>query len=193
MKKIIIAALAIFMLAMPVANAAKVTLDGLTARQAAEFKLQAEQIKESGSGRPTTPQELKEWVMIGASVGEALAATARSLGQEVNTFATTPVGMLAIFLIIWHMFGAMMVHVFFGMFFFITAMWIWYKLFKKVAFTPQEEKIISKMGFKVRTVKYFDLSEMTPQVLSDLQATRIWFWFSAVMIVGITMISLFSW
>ena len=194
MKKYIIAAIAVFMLLTPVtANAAKVTLDGLTATQAAEFKLQAEQIKERGGVVRTTPAEVKEWVAIGASVGEALAATAKSLGQEVNTFATTTVGKLAIFLIVWHMFGAMMVHVFFGMFFFITAMWIWFKLFKKVAFVPQEEKIISKMGFKVRTIKYFDLSEMSPQVLSDLQATRIWFWFTASMIVAVTMFTLFTW
>ena len=91
------------------------------------------------------------------------------------------------------MFGAMMVHVFFGMFFFITAMWIWFKLFKKLAFAPQEERIISKMGFKVRTTKYFDMSKMSPDVLSSLDVTRIWFAFIAIMIIAATMFTLFSW
>jgi hypothetical protein len=47
----------------------------------------------------------KEWVDVGAGIGESLAATAGKLGVEVNKFAQTPVGKMAMVLIVWHYMG----------------------------------------------------------------------------------------
>lgn len=40
-----------------------------------------------------------------------MASTARELGVEVNNFSQTRVGKIALFLIVWHLFGGMVVHV----------------------------------------------------------------------------------
>lgn len=47
----------------------------------------------------------QDWIDVGAGIGESLAATAGKLGVEVNKFATTPVGKLAMVLIVWHYMG----------------------------------------------------------------------------------------
>jgi hypothetical protein len=53
----------------------------------------------------STAKKAKEWVEVGEGLGSALAGTAGKLGVEVNKFATTPVGQLATFLIVWHFMG----------------------------------------------------------------------------------------
>ncbi len=54
---------------------------------------------------PTTPEKAKEWAEVGEQIGEAIAATAKALGEEVNDFVKTPVGMGAALLVIWHVVG----------------------------------------------------------------------------------------
>lgn len=58
----------------------------------------------------TNPETVNKWVEVGANVGKGLAGAAKELGVEVNNFATTPVGQLTIWLIVWHMMGNVIIH-----------------------------------------------------------------------------------
>ena len=55
-------------------------------------------------GQPVA-SKAKEWVGVGAAIGDGLVATAGKLGVEVNKFATSPVGKLAMVLIVWNYMG----------------------------------------------------------------------------------------
>lgn len=54
---------------------------------------------------PSAAQITSEWVDVGEKLGRGLASTARELGVEANSFAQTPVGKVAIFLLVWNFFG----------------------------------------------------------------------------------------
>lgn len=57
------------------------------------------------SGPTATAKKAQEWIDIGNGIGSGLAATAGKLGVEVNKFAATPVGKMAMVLIIWNYMG----------------------------------------------------------------------------------------
>ena len=69
-----------------------------------------------GMSMPTSAEEVEKWSNIGNAVGKALSSTAKELGVAVNDFSKTDVGYLVTFLIVWHFFGAMVVHVLGGLF-----------------------------------------------------------------------------
>ncbi len=60
---------------------------------------------------PTTPDQIEQWVQLGANVGKGLAGAAKELGVAANEFVNTPVGKLTAFLIVWHFVGAMAIHI----------------------------------------------------------------------------------
>ena len=71
-------------------------------------------------GDVTTPAVLTEdrvekWVKIGSNIGMGLAGAAKEVGVTVNDFANTPVGQLTTILIVWHIIGAQLIHVFGGL------------------------------------------------------------------------------
>jgi len=61
-----------------------------------------------------TEDKVEKWVKIGSNIGQGLAGAAKEVGVAVNDFATTPVGQLTMLLIVWHMIGAQLIHVFGG-------------------------------------------------------------------------------
>ena len=65
----------------------------------------------------TNPEKVNQWIEIGSNIGKGLAGAAKELGVEVNTFVATPMGQLTIWLIVWHIMGATLIH-FFGAFIF---------------------------------------------------------------------------
>ena len=58
--------------------------------------------------------KVEKWVKIGSNIGQGLAGAAKEVGVAVNDFAKTPVGQMAMVLIVWHMIGAQLIHVFGG-------------------------------------------------------------------------------
>lgn len=86
--------------------------------QAEVLKLVAEKAQAQKNGADidinglakTSPEKINQWVEVGANVGKGLAGAAKELGVEVNNFATTPVGQLTIWLIVWHMMGNVILH-----------------------------------------------------------------------------------
>lgn len=60
----------------------------------------------TGNSAPTKSASLaREWVDIGNGLGEGIAATAERLGVVANDFARSPVGKLAMVLIVWSVMG----------------------------------------------------------------------------------------
>ena len=57
---------------------------------------------------------VEKWVKIGSNIGQGLAGAAKEVGVAVNDFAKTPVGQMTMVLIVWHMIGAQLIHVFGG-------------------------------------------------------------------------------
>lgn len=53
-----------------------------------------------------------QWVSIGERIGVMIGSAAKEIGVATNEFIKTPVGKLAIGLIVWHMFGSMVIHIF---------------------------------------------------------------------------------
>lgn len=58
-------------------------------------------LEEKGAAQITS-----EWIDVGEKLGKGLSATAREMGVEVNAFSQTPVGKLAVFLLVWNFFGS---------------------------------------------------------------------------------------
>ncbi len=65
----------------------------------------AEALKAIRAKESPAAASAREWVAIGNGLGEGLAATAQKLGVVANDFAKSPVGKMAMFLIIWNYMG----------------------------------------------------------------------------------------
>lgn len=117
-------------------------MDGLSEVAQAEVALKAAELRKAALEVKTNilpeVEDMEKYVGVGEQIGKALASTARELGVEVNNFASTPVGMIAIFLIVWHFFGVMMVHLAFGGGWFLTMVPIWVYFFKRLVMQRKE-------------------------------------------------------
>ncbi len=58
------------------------------------------------------PAQVDEWVNVGEHIGAMITGTAKSVGIAANEFVNTPVGMMAMGLIVWHYMGSVLVHMF---------------------------------------------------------------------------------
>lgn len=93
----------------------------MTPEQRTQLLDNAEAIRSGRSAAAVT----SEWIDVGERLGQGLAATARELGIAVNDFAKTPVGMVSIGLLVWHIMGSDIIHVgtAFGILFFGFPIW----------------------------------------------------------------------
>lgn len=138
--------------------------DKLTEVQKAEILKQvAQQAQESKSpmANVATVDKVEKWVQVGSNLGKGLAATAKELGVAVNEFATTPIGMLATALIVWHLIGGVLVHIFGGILMLIVGfMAIRFVVNRSYPFeyTYDETKRTIFGGFPVKTKRVKELS-----------------------------------
>lgn len=114
--------------------------------------------KASDKTSVTAPSEEKveKWVKIGSQVGQGLAGAAKELGVAVNDFAKTPVGQLTMMLIVWHMVGGVIVHIFGGILIMVVGLWFIYFMFKraypdKVTYSKEHKNIFG--NFAVENVQ----------------------------------------
>ena len=172
-------------------NAAQMSAIGLTEEQAAQLQLQAAQMKmKKNPVENITPAQVEKYASIGAAIGQSLVSTAKAVGQEVNDFVKTPVGMMAAALIAWSIVGHELASLAVGIAFFLLVfpMWIWsYRKF----LAPQLDTVYEdkdKESGKVTCIRrvYHEINE-------DYRVgkTCLMFFFFAV-IVGITNIIMFS-
>lgn len=66
------------------------------------------------AGQSQTAAKAREWVEIGNALGEGMAATAERMGVVANDFAKSPLGKLAMVLIVWNYMGESIVMLFLG-------------------------------------------------------------------------------
>jgi hypothetical protein len=76
-------------------------------------------------------EKVEKWVKIGSQVGQGLAGAAKELGVAVNDFSKTPVGQLTMMLIVWHMVGGVLVHIFGGLLIMVVGLSFIYFMFKR--------------------------------------------------------------
>ena len=84
------------------------------AEKAEVIKMVADRASQKDVMPTMTEDKVEKWVKIGSNIGQGLAGAAKEVGVAVNDFATTPVGQLTMMLIVWHMIGAQLIHVFGG-------------------------------------------------------------------------------
>ena len=84
------------------------------AEKAEVIKMVADKASQKDVMPTMTEDKVEKWVKIGSNIGQGLAGAAKEVGVAVNDFATTPVGKLTMMLIVWHMIGAQLIHVFGG-------------------------------------------------------------------------------
>jgi hypothetical protein len=86
------------------------------AEKAEVIKIVADKASSKDSSVPValTEDRVEKWVKIGSNIGQGLAGAAKEVGVAVNDFSQTPVGQLTMLLIVWHMIGAQLIHVFGG-------------------------------------------------------------------------------
>lgn len=106
--------------------------DGLTPEQVQALRVQAEQMKAAKLKSETPVEKAKQYAEVGQMVGQALAATAKEMNVAVNDFATSPVGKMTMFLIVWKFFGNDVMHFMIGGLFLIVFGWLWNKYYKKM-------------------------------------------------------------
>ncbi len=137
---IVLFALVLMVMFGSVAHAVQLDMNGLSEAAQAELAVKVAELRKAALETPIMPDvaEMEKYVSVGEQIGKALAVTARELGIEVNNFASTPVGLIAIFLIVWHFFGAMIVHLAFGSVWFMTMVPLWVYFFKRIAMDRKE-------------------------------------------------------
>lgn len=79
------------------------------------------------------PESVDKWVDVGAKIGKMLGGTARELGIAANEFATSPVGVIAMGLIVWNYAGEQLYDFIVGSLWFIVMLPLWLILFFKLA------------------------------------------------------------
>lgn len=97
--------------------------DKLSAQDQAQIvQMVAAKAKTAAESSTTVPsaEKVNQWVDVGKNIGSGLAGAAKEVGVAVNDFATTPVGILTTMLIVWHMIGSTLIHLFGGIAFWIV-------------------------------------------------------------------------
>lgn len=79
---------------------------------AAKLKQEAARAKANGTdiASVSTAKKVDEWVGVTEHLGKALAGTAKELGIAANDFLQTPAGLLTAGVIVFKMFGGLIVH-----------------------------------------------------------------------------------
>jgi len=103
----------------------------------------------------STAKQAEEWVDLGQKVGSALGGAARELGVAANDFVKTPVGKMAMFIIIWKFAGHSVVMVCAGFIILICGISVITYCMRRsnpsiVEYEASGRKIF---GFELRTVK----------------------------------------
>ncbi|MCX6763875.1 MAG: hypothetical protein NTZ97_04070 [Candidatus Moranbacteria bacterium] len=110
-KKAIVIIAIMFLCFSGIASAVQITvdLDKMSSQEAAhvlEVKKNSEAKKEEvKTVIPTSPDKMEAWVNLGEKIGKAIGAICKELNTGVNDFIKTPVGKIAMVLIIWKAIG----------------------------------------------------------------------------------------
>jgi hypothetical protein len=119
-----------------------------------------------GNTSVPTAEKVERWVTVGASIGKGLAGAAKEVGVTVNEFAVTPVGQLTTVLIVWHMMGNQIVHIFGAIAIWILGYSILYFLFNRSNPTEVTRSTTEKNIFKNYAITGTDRSHVSGDVVA---------------------------
>lgn len=91
-----------------------------------------EALKAIRAGQSTTAAKAREWVEIGDALGEGMAATAERMGVVANDFAKSPLGKLAMILIVWNYMGESVIMLFLGLSILFIGSSVWVYMTRKL-------------------------------------------------------------
>jgi len=131
-----------------------------------------------GGTKEASEDKVERWVKIGSNIGQGLAGAAKEVGVAVNDFANTPVGQLTMMLIVWHMMGGTLVHIFGGLMIWIVGFSAIRYFFKQaypneVTYSTTQKNIFGN----------FAIEKVEKTVLRDDNASG-WLFASAVVLVA---------
>ena len=116
--------------------------NNLTDAQKVQILSQITQMKnQNGLTVTSTPEQVQEWVDVGTAVGKGLASAAKELDMALDEFSKSDIGKLAVLLIIWKVIGSSIVHIVFGILWFMVAIPTWIYFFKRLVMCRKETYI----------------------------------------------------
>ena len=178
--KYLITTLILGFLSMPVLAFSAVSTEGLTDKQKAELALQAATMKENASAISISkPKVVKEWVEVGAAIGNGLAATAEQLGIASDKILDTNAGTLAAIMIIWTYMGSSIVGVLFSFMWLMFGVSTWVWLYKKRFII--DKVIIYEKGADDANGKRKQIIYRSGNL--DETGTHFFYWFTLMLII----------
>lgn len=163
------------------ATAQQADLDthGMTPEQIHQLQIQADQLKQQAveQAPAVRAEKISEYAQIGKGVAEALGSAAKELNVAVNDFAKTPVGQLTVWLIIFKVVEARVIHVGAALLWTLFFTPIWYSFYRKCW---QGVTVIEygEDGKKKRVTK-------SPPVIRDSDQDQLLGWRLAGGVVGV--------
>lgn len=169
---------------------ADVTVDtrGLSNSQKAELVKQVEQMKQTARELPTgSAEKVDQWVNVGEHLGKMLGGAAKEVGIAVNEFVKTPVGMLATGVIVFNYVGGAVIHVTCGLLILFMGwgiLWYYSRASTRLIVEYDTDKPANWLGkHPIKKVSRAEIDENTSFAL----------WFSAFVILVVSVITIFSW
>ena len=158
------------------------------AEKAEVIKIVADKASSKDSSVPVALAEdrVEKWVKIGSNIGQGLAGAAKEVGVAVNDFSQTPVGQLTMLLIVWHMIGAQLIHVFGGIMIWIVGI----AIIRHMVARAYPSKITYSKEVKNVFGNYV-IEKVEPMAIDDSNAAGWLFAYGIVLIAGLIAIFTF--
>jgi hypothetical protein len=158
------------------------------AEKAEVIKIVADKASSKDSSVPValTEDRVEKWVKIGSNIGQGLAGAAKEVGVAVNDFSQTPVGQLTMLLIVWHMIGAQLIHVFGGIMIWIVGI----AIIRHMVARAYPSKITYSKEVKNIFGNYV-IEKVEPMAIDDSNAAGWLFAYGIVLIAGLIAIFTF--
>ena len=169
-----------------VRNAGFARLSG--AEKAEVIKMVADKAASKDASVPAalTEDKVEKWVKIGSNIGQGLAGAAKEVGVAVNDFSQTPVGQLTMLLIVWHMIGAQLIHVFGGIMIWIVGI----AIIRHMVARAYPSKITYSKEVK-NVFGNYAVEKVEPMAIDDSNAAGWLFAYGIVLIAGLIAIFTF--
>ena len=158
------------------------------AEKAEVIKIVADKASSKDSSVPVALAEdrVEKWVKIGSNIGQGLAGAAKEVGVAVNDFSQTPVGQLTMLLIVWHMIGAQLIHVFGGIMIWIVGI----AIIRHMVARAYPSKITYSKEVK-NVFGNYAVEKVEPMAIDDSNAAGWLFAYGIVLIAGLIAIFTF--
>ena len=158
------------------------------AEKAEVIKMVADKAASKDASVPAalTEDKVEKWVKIGSNIGQGLAGAAKEVGVAVNDFSQTPVGQLTMLLIVWHMIGAQLIHVFGGIMIWIVGI----AIIRHMVARAYPSKITYSKEVKNDFGNYA-VEKVEPMAIDDSNAAGWLFAYGIVLIAGLIAIFTF--